>query len=128
MRFLLRAEAKIQKPNNCLTLIDGVYYAIGSYIETECDCPCIITKETEQFEIKESTLAIKMPESIFYMALDAKGGKGGDLVGNNKILIWNGEMMNCSLLELEEDGSIFDYEIDLDNCDFENMEVLGIQK
>ena len=80
------------------------------------------------YEVDESTLAIQLPERNFFISLDVKTGKGGDKISDDQVLIWNGEMMNCSILSLYPDGSIEDYKIDLDNSDFDEMEAIGIQK
>lgn len=85
MKTQYRAKAKRQKANDRLTLIDGIWYAIGSYIETECDCPCIVTQEAEQFEIEEDTLSININDMFdsrdraIFASLKV-GGKGGDII------------------------------------------------
>ena len=86
----------------------------------------IISDYGIKHQIDPSTLSIQMPKRNFFMSLDIKTGKGGDKVGENDVLVWNGDMMNCSILELREDGSIYDYRIDLDNSDFDRLIPLGI--
>lgn len=78
-------------------------------------------------EIDPTTLAIQTGKRKMFMSLDIKTGKGGDKISDNKVLVWNDEMMNCSILEIMNNG-VIEYEISLDNCDFDKMEVIGIQE
>lgn len=79
------------------------------------------------FRIDISTIAIQMGKRKLFMSLDIKTGKGGDKISDSEVLVWNDEMMNCSILEIINNGAN-EYEFSLDNCDFDKMQVIGIQK
>ena len=112
-----------------LQKVDNKYYGTGFLtIDNKLQIKDTINHMPIQCDIKEETLSIKMPERNLYMSLDVGTGKGGDKISNNEVLVWNGEMMNCSVLSLNSDGSINDYRIGLYNCDFDKIEVVGIMQ
>lgn len=78
--------------------------------------------------IDSTTLAIQIGKRKLFMSLDVKTGKGGDKISDNEVLVWNDEMMNCSILEIDELVGLHEYEINLDNLDFDKMIVIGIQQ
>lgn len=80
------------------------------------------------FIIDISTIAIQIGKRKLFMSLDIKAGKGGDKISDSEVLVWNDEMMNCSILEIDGLVGLCEYEINLDNCDFDKMQVIGIQK
>lgn len=79
------------------------------------------------YEIKPETHAVRLGKRNLFMSLDIKTGKGGDKIADNKVLIWNDEMMSCSILEIMNNGTS-EYEISLDNSDFDRMTVIGVQQ
>jgi hypothetical protein len=109
--------------------IGNSYYGVGFLtIDMYLQIEDTMNKIHMDYRVKEETLSIKMPERNLFMSLDIKKGIGGDKISENEILVWNGDMMNCSILSLNDDGSINDYEIDLDNNNFDEIEVVGIQQ
>lgn len=142
MKVLFRAKTikqDFKEETESLKCISGVWYAIGDILEDKYisipesenvyfpDEPKVLLV-LKAIEIDPTTLAIKMPERDFFMSLDIETGKGGDLLKDNEVLAWNGEMMNCSVIQFSNEGKREDYIIDLDNNDFDRLEVIGIQK
>lgn len=93
-------------------------YKVGKYT-------ILSLKDLKYYEIEPDTLSIRIGKRKMFMSLDIENGKGGDKVGEKRVLVWNEEMLNCSVLNTENGDK--DYEISLDNSDFDNMTVIGIQ-
>lgn len=104
-----------------------IHHYIIDHLGVDTKTNTVYSMSTDLYKIDPTTLAIQMGKRKLFMSLDIETGKGGDKISDNEVLVWNDGMMNCSVLKIMDNGAI-EYEISLDNCDFDKMEVIGIQQ